>query len=210
MSRVLYIQASPRADRSYSIAVADAFLEAYGQSHEDAIITTLNLFEIGLPPLDGEALNAKYAILHGQKLSSQQTMAWDAIERVIRVFTAADKYVMAVPMWNFGIPYRLKQYIDVIVQPTYTFSYTPKEGYKPLVTGKPMFIAYARGGDYTEGSGQEAFDLQTPYLETILQFIGFTDIRSAIVEPTLMGGSQLAQARRQAAIDQAHAISKTF
>ena len=54
-------------------------------------------------------------------------------------------------MWNFSIPYRLKHYLDIIIQPTYTFSYTPETSYQGLVTGKPIFIAYARGGAISDG-----------------------------------------------------------
>jgi FMN-dependent NADH-azoreductase len=106
--------------------------------------------------------------------------------------------------------YRLKQYIDIIAQPGYTFSYTPEEGYMGLVTGKPIFIAYARGGEYPPGTGYEAFDPQKKYLELILGFMGFTGIQSIAVEPTLMGGPEVAKAKREAAIEQAKQMAKDF
>ena len=156
------------------------------------------------------AVQAKYTILHGQKHSQEELDAWKAVEAVIDEFKSADKYVMAVPMWNFGIPYRLKQYIDILVQPGYTFSYTPEEGYKGLVTGKPIFIAYARGGEYPLGTDYEAFDLQKKYLELILGFMGFTDIRAVAVDPTLMGGPDVGKAKREAAIEQAKQMGRDF
>lgn len=61
-------------------------------------------------------------------------------------------------------------------QPTYTFSYSPKEGYRGLVTDKRAVLVYARGGEYPPGTDGEAFDLQKRYMETILGFIGFSDI----------------------------------
>ena len=88
-------------------------------------------------------------------------------------------------MWNFGIPYKLKHYIDVIVQPGYTFSFSPEEGYKGLMGGKPVAAVYARGGAYGSGTRAEAFDLQKAYLEHILGFIGFSDFQTILVEPTL-------------------------
>src|SRR4030042_4828540 len=187
MSKVFYIQASPRIERSYSIAVADAFVSAYKQANPKHEVMTINLFKKDLPSFDGLTVQAKYTILHGQKHSPEELAAWKKVEDVIAEFKSADKYVMAVPMWNFGIPYRLKQYLDIIVQPTYPFSFSPKEGYKGLVLGKPIFISYSRGGAYEKGSAAEAFDLQTKYLQLILGFIGFTDIRALVVEPTLAG-----------------------
>jgi FMN-dependent NADH-azoreductase len=210
MSTLLYIKASPRAGRSHSIAAADAFLEAYrGQNPTDNIVT-LDVFKKDLPPFDGLAVQAKYTILHGQKHTQEEVNAWKAVEAIIEEFTSADKYVIAVPMWNFGIPYRLKHYIDILVQPGYTFSYSPGEGYKGLVIGKPMLVAYARGGEYPPGTDSEAFDLQKRYLELILGFMGFTDIRSIVVEPTLMGGPEVAKTRREAAIKKAKEMARDF
>lgn len=56
----------------------------------------------------------------------------------------------------------------------------------------------------------EAFDLQKEYLELILAFIGFSDIRSAVVEPALAGGPDIAQQRRAEAIEKARQIAKEF
>jgi len=210
MSKLLYIQASPRVGRSHSIAVADAFVESYKESHPDDEIIRLNVFEADLPKFDGLAVQAKYSILHGQKHTHEELGAWKAVEAVIGQFKSVDKYVIALPMWNFGIPYRLKQYIDILVQPGYTFSFTPEEGYKGLVTGKPIFIAYARGGEYPAGTDAEAFDYQKRYLELILGFIGFTDFRRVVVEPTLQGGPEVAKAKRNAAIEEAREMGKTF
>jgi len=209
MSKLLYIQASPRGNRSYSIAVADAFVEAYRTAHPDDLVTTVNLFTTELPPFDGFALNAKYAILQGQDHTGEEAAAWKAVESVIEMFTSADKFVFAVPMWNFGIPYRLKHFIDVIVQPGYTFSFSPEEGYKGLVTGKPAFVAYSRGGAYPPGSDTEAFDLQTKYFELFLGFIGFTDVRRAVVEGTL-SGPEAAEMARAAAVEEAKKSAQSF
>jgi len=112
--------------------------------------------------------------------------AWAPVEQLINHFTGFDKYLFSIPMWNFGIPYILKHYIDLLVQPGHTFSYTPEEGYRGLVTGKPATIIYARGGSYELSTPMEVLDHQRAYMETILGFIGFTDIRSIIIEPTLM------------------------
>ena len=210
MSKLLYIQASPRGKRSHSIAVADAFIEAYEQKHPDDEIATLNVFDASIPNFDGLAVQAKYTILHGQPHSEEELQVWKNVEEVIEQFTSADKYVLAVPMWNFGIPYRLKQYIDLLVQPGYTFSYSEDTGYKGLVAGKPMLAVYARGGEYPPGGGTEAFDLQTRYIELIFGFIGFKDIRSVVVEPTLQGGPVVTEAKRQGAIVKVKEIAAVF
>ena len=210
MSKLLYIQASPRIQRSHSIAVADAFVASYEKEHKGDEIVTLNLFEASIPSFDGPAVQAKYTILHGESHSEQELQVWKNVEQVIEEFTSADKFVLAVPMWNFGIPYRLKQYVDILVQPGYTFSYSQEKGYEGLVVGKPLLVVYARGGEYPAGSEAEAFDLQTKYVELAFGFIGFKDIRSVVVEPTLQGGPELAKTQVAEAIDRVKEMAIDF
>ncbi len=203
MSRLLYIQTSPRGERSYSNRVGDAFTEAYQKSHSEDEVIVVNLFEKDLPPFDGPAVQAKYTILHGKKHTEEELAVWRRVEAVIEEFQAADKYLIAAPMWNFSIPYPLKLYVDNLVQPGYTFSYSPEEGYKGLVTGKPLCLVLARGGSYAGSADAEALDLQKRYLEIIFGFIGFTEIRSILVEPTLMQGPDAAKEQLEIAIHQA-------
>ncbi|HAM33831.1 MAG TPA: FMN-dependent NADH-azoreductase [Deltaproteobacteria bacterium] len=209
MARLLYVEASPRKERSASIEVAKAFVEEYRKTHPGDEVDALDLWATPLPEFDGEVINAKYAILHGQEHTPEQKDAWKAVEGVIARFKGADKYLFSLPMWNFGIPYKLKHFIDVLVQPTYTFSFSPKEGYKGLVTGKKVAVVYARGGAYPAGSGGEAFDLQKKYMELLLGFIGFTDITPIVVEPTLAKPESVARTKGEAA-ERARSVAGAF
>lgn len=208
MADIMYIQVSPR-DRSKSTAVAEAFVTAYKQYNPNDNVETVNIFELDLPPFDGPALQAKYNIMHGNESTPNEKAAWAGVEHLIHQFKAADKYVLSIPMWNFGIPYRLKQYFDVIVQPGYTFNFDHETGYEGLVKDKPVFIAYARGGDYTTPE-MASLDFQQTYMNTILGFIGLTDITDVIVQPTLQGGPEVAAEKLRLAIEQAQKIAAEF
>ena len=185
MTTLLYIEVSPRKERSYSIKVADAFLEAYQAANPDHRIDRLDLWNESLPPFDGDMINAKYTVLHGQDPTAGERAAWGEIETIFKRFSDADKYVFSVPMWNFGIPYVLKHYIDVITQPGLAFSFSPDAGYAGLVSG-PVAALYSSGGAYHDGSGAEAMDHQKPYFEAWLGFIGLTDVTRVIIAPTLV------------------------
>ncbi len=210
MSKVLYIKASPISERSYSVAVADAFVEVYKKAHPKDNVKVLDVFAEKLPSFDGAAVSGKYKIMHGKPHSAEEKAAWEKVVAVINEFKSADKFVFAVPMWNFSIPYRLKQYIDIIVQPGLTFSMDEKGNYIGLVKDKPVFIAYSRGGRYPPGSQQEAFDLQKRYWGLILAFMGLSNIREVIVEPTLTEGSEVAQKQKTEAVEKAKKIALTF
>jgi FMN-dependent NADH-azoreductase len=209
MARLLYVEASPRKDRSASIEAARIFLTEYQKTHPKDVVETLDLWITPLPAFDGEVINSKYAILQGLKHTEAQRHAWSAVEKIISHFTSADKYVFSLPMWNFGVPYKLKHYIDVITQPGYTFSFTPGQGYEGLVTGKPVAVIYARGGSYPAGTGAASFDLQKAYMELFLGFIGFKAIQSVIVEPTLSSPEETGKAKATAG-ELAKKVAATF
>ncbi len=205
MSSLLHIKASPR-ERSYSTKVANAFKSAYLEAKPDSKIDVFDIFAEELPSFDGYALDAKYAILNSGKPDPEQLASWAVIEKVIERFKSADAYLFSVPMWNFGIPYRLKQLFDIIVQPGYTFTVSPEEGYAGLLAGKKTVAIYSRGGEYLEGTPGEAVDFQKKYLDTILGFIGLTDVVSIIAEPTLAAGPEAAQEALKRAIATAQAV----
>ncbi|MEM6363415.1 MAG: NAD(P)H-dependent oxidoreductase [Planctomycetota bacterium] len=191
MSRLLYVESSPRKDRSKSIEVANSFLDAYRSFHPDDEIATRDLWSAALPEFDGYTIDAKYQVLHGESFDDQQSRAWQAVVDVCDAFKDADKYVFSVPMWNFGVPYKLKHYFDVIAQPGQTFSFDPASGYSGLVTGKPAVVISARGGSY-EGDAS-AMDHQKTYVEQMLGFFGFVDIHHILVNPTLASPDDVAE-----------------
>lgn len=187
MPKLLYLEASPRKERSHSIDVANEFMESYRESHPTDEIDVANIWDLDLPDVNGELLNARYAIAHGQEVTAEQENAWKQVVEIFERFNSSTKYLFSLPMWNFGIPYRLKHFIDVVTQPELAFSFSPESGYQGLITGRPAAVVYARGGEYGIESGVEDMDFQKPYFEVWLKFIGFTDIRPVVVEPTMKG-----------------------
>jgi FMN-dependent NADH-azoreductase len=210
MARLLYIESSPRKNRSASINIARTFIDEYKAQNPGDSVDTLDLWKTELPSFDGDTINAKYSILHGEDHSESQKNAWSAVERIISDFKSADKYLISLPMWNFGIPYVLKHYIDILVQPSYTFSFSADSGYSGLITGKPAAIVYARGGAYKTGTDTANLDFQKSYMELVLGFIGITDINSIIAEPMLMTSPEDKDLIIQQAKDTAKKIAFTF
>ncbi|MGK9232944.1 NAD(P)H-dependent oxidoreductase [Inquilinus limosus] len=210
MARLLYVEASPRKQRSASIEVARAFLAAYREAHPADEIETLDLWAVDLPEFDGAAMEAKYAGLSGTSLTEGQEAAWRRIRALAQPFHAADKLLFAVPLWNFGIPYKLKHLIDAISQKDVLFSFTD-QGFSGLLQGRKAAVIYARGLDYGASAFTPAagFDFQKPYMEMWLRFIGITDVTAVTVEKTLFGPEVDTQARAEAK-SRAESVAKTF
>jgi len=183
MARVLYVKASPRGERSYSIRTADAFVAAYKKANPDDVVEELDLFDVDLAEFGAAAAEGKYAVIYGAEGSEAARAAWKKVVEVIDHFKGFDKYVLAVPMWNFGLPYKLKLYLDTIIQPTHTFAVKEDGSYEGLVTGKKALSVYASGGEFAGEAA--ALDHQKPHLELLLGFMGITDRQQIVVDGTL-------------------------
>jgi FMN-dependent NADH-azoreductase len=210
MAKLLYIECSPRKQISASIEVCRAFLDAYRAANPADTIETLDIWDLAMPEFDGDALAAKYAGLRGTPLTPAQESAWRRIEELAAPFHAADKLLFGVPLWNFGIPYKLKHLIDVISQKDVLFTFDGI-GFAGKLTGKKAAVVYARGLDYASlGSFTPAreYDLQRPYVEMWLKFVGVTDVHGVLVEKTLFGPD--GQSDRIEAVEAARALARVF
>jgi FMN-dependent NADH-azoreductase len=181
MKKLLHIIATPRGDESRTLKISHAFLEAFKEKNPGCIIDELDLTKEILPPLTVKRVDGKYALLSGKELSGELKDAWQDIIKHIERFLSSDLYLISTPMWNFGIPYTLKHYIDVILQPKYLFRYTAK-GAEGLAKGKRMVVASTRGGDYSS-EAMKKFDLQEPYLRTVFGLAGITDMTFINAQP---------------------------
>jgi len=201
MARLLYVEASPRRERSVSIEVSQVFLEAYRAANPNDEIEKLDIWACELPSFNGDVLAPKYAGLNGVALTVKQKAAWADIRRLAGSFLAADKLLFSVPLWNFGIPYRLKQLIDLISHKDILFVFDGTN-FRGLLKARKAAIVYARGLDYgsTDSSTPAStYDFQKPYMEIWLRMIGITDVVDVIVERTLFGAVTDKEARNRAA-----------
>ena len=183
--KINYIECSPRGERSHSTKIAQAYLEQAKKNIPDLKLNHINPWSLNLPEFDGDMLNAKYSVIRGTDPSADEVSAWSNVKNIFDEFNNADHYLFSVPMWNFNIPYKLKHYIDIITQPGMSWSYTPEDGYKGLMTDKTATIIYSTGDGYGDGTGFESFDMQKPYVNLWLTFLGFKKIERVVVDRTL-------------------------
>lgn len=197
MKKLLHIIATPREEESRTLRVSDVFIKALKEKYHDFVVEELNLCDEQLPSLTVKRIDGKYALLSGKELSPELKEAWREIVAQIEKFLSADFYLISAPMWNFSIPYFLKHYIDVIIQPKYLFRYT-ENGVEGLVKNKKMVIITSRGGDYS-GAKERQYDLEEPYLSTVFGFVGITDITFINAQPMDAQGPDVQKSKIQEA-----------
>lgn len=182
MSTVLYIKANPKPNEaSYTFQMSEAFIQSYQEKNPSDQIITLDLYKEGFRPLDGEMI--------GQMFSGQDTV----MKKYAQQFAAADKYVIAAPMWNLSFPAILKVYFDYVVYVGITFKYTEQGPIGLLAPGKKAVHIVARGGKYSEGPTAQ-FEMGDRYIRTILGFMGVQNISTITTELTgVLQGEALEQ-----------------
>jgi FMN-dependent NADH-azoreductase len=203
--RLLHIEASPRKQRSASRQVALAFIEAWQRHHPESTIDTLDVWNAVLPEFDGAALDAKYAGLTGRSRTAEEEQVWNDIKELAARFHQADVLVFSVPMWNFGIPYRLKHLIDAISQKDVLFSFDER-GLIGMLTGRKAVTVAARGVSLGGEFPEIDYDYQAAYMAMWYRMVGITDIHSITVDKTLMG-EQVDTVSRDQACQEAVALA---
>ena len=209
MNKLLHISASPRGERSESLAIAATFLDTFRETHPEVAVETFDLWDGTLPEFGPDAAAAKMAVFAGQAPQGAAAVAWQAATDTFRRFDAADGYLFSVPMWNAGVPYILKQFIDVVSQPGWVFGVDPVTGYSHLLEGRGTRVAVIYtsavwGPDLGPEFGR---DSQSVYFTDWLRWTGLTDTSEIRFHPTLTGDRD---AGRQAADAAARDLAKTF
>lgn len=194
MKKILYIKADIKAaNESKSIQVTDTLMQELHAKYPDGKIETLDLYKENIQFLQGQAIQTLFA-------PKDDASRNDPILKYAYQFVDADIVVVAVPMWNLGIPAILKAYIDLVSVVGITFKYT-EQGAVGLLENKKAAIVLAAGGVYSHGP-MKAYDYAQTYLRAIFSFFGIQEIHSVFVEGVDIQGNNvdaiLSQAKTEA------------
>jgi FMN-dependent NADH-azoreductase len=176
---VLQINSSACRD-GVSTRLADRIVARLRAADPDAALAIRDLGATPHPVLDEAALGALFTPPAQRTPEQASRVALD--DALIAELAASDVVVLGVPMYNFGVPAQLKNWIDAISRAGVTFRYTAS-GPEGLLTGKKVYVALARGGKYRNTPA----DTQVPYLATVLGFLGMSDVHYVYAEGLAMG-----------------------
>ena len=190
---ILQINASIRGADANSTQLASALVKQV-IAQEPAEQVQLQVRDLGQephPPIDSSALQALFT--EGDQRTPEQQARVALDDALIQEIQQADTLVLAVPMYNFGIPAQLKSWFDAIARAGVTFRYT-EQGAEGLLKGKKAYVTLARGGIYRDTPN----DTQVPFLKTMLGFLGISDIEWIYAEGLAMGAESANKAMQQA------------
>ena len=142
---ILQINSSARRDASHSTRLAARLVQRLRDADPEATLGVRDLNKVPHPILDEDALAALFTPADQRTLQQAARVALD--DALIAEIQAADVVVLGVPMYNFGVPAQLKNWIDAISRAGVTFRYTEK-GPEGLLKNKKVYVALTRGGKY--------------------------------------------------------------
>jgi len=189
MTVLLRLDASIRGEASVSRHLTDRLVAQV--SADDTKIVTRDLSQ-GVPAIDAQWLGAVFTPA-ADRTPEQAEIAARA-DVLLQELRDADVLVIGLPIYNFGVPSNLKNWIDQLARKGETFTYT-EQGPKGLMTGKKAYVALSSDG--TEMGGP--VDFASAYLRHILNFIGITDVTFVAADKMLFGADE-AMARADDAI----------
>ncbi len=195
MPNLLHISASPSGPASLSGTAARELVEAYRTMNPTGSVRTIDVWNIELPDFDAAMIAAKFAVLRSQDATDAQRARWAKAVRLSEAFNHADCYVFSLPMWNYGIPYRLKHYIDIVTLPGQNWSWSKADGYRPLLGDKRAVLVYSSAGDFSPEAANAYEDYQKPFMRQWLRFIGVEVVDEIAIAPTLTHPEHLAQVK---------------
>ncbi|MCP3667988.1 MAG: FMN-dependent NADH-azoreductase [Gammaproteobacteria bacterium] len=166
---ILQIDASARGIDSESRKLSQSFITGWQSVHPEDVIITRDITENPLPHIDSSTLNS--LMIATDERTPEQQIAAMRVDELIDEFMAADVLVLAVPMYNFGIPSTLKAWVDHVSIAGRTFEYTAN-GPKGLVKEIKVYLISTRGGIY----GESPMDHQVNYLKTLFDFLGIDNV----------------------------------
>ncbi len=197
MAKVLVIKSSILGSYSSSGLLIDELLAASAKQDPSQIVVVRDLGAQPLPQLDGEILGG----FGGAAEQTERQQAAVALSNeLIAEIQSADRIVVGVPMYNFGIPTQLKSWLDYICRAGVTFRYT-EQGPEGMLANKPVLLVTTTGGMHRN----TATDLALAHVQTVLGFIGLADQHVAYAQGLGMGDEA-----RQKGLDSARDEARAF
>lgn len=192
MTNILRIESSIKGPAAVSRKLTDRIMTRLLAAHPGASVVTRDLSG-GVPQIDGNWLGAVFTPAEARN-DSQQAIAATADAYLAEV-KAADVLVIALPVYNFGVPAQLKSWIDQLARKGETFNYT-ETGPIGLLTGKRAIVAFTSDGTKI-GSD---IDFASGYVRHMLGFFGITDVQFAAAD-AMAFGAEAAVAKGEAEVD---------
>lgn len=193
MNNILFIKSSINGEQGKSTALAQELISNLAATSEVKVVER-DLAKQALVHLTQEEMAAW--MTPANERNNEQVELANISDSLVEELKTSDTLVIAMPMYNFGVPSTFKAWVDRVARAGITFRYS-ENGPVGLLKNKKVLIVAARGGIY---AGSKS-DSQTQYLTSFFNFLGLEDITFIYAEGLNMPGSDERFAAAQAEIN---------
>ncbi|MDA2890608.1 NAD(P)H-dependent oxidoreductase [Mycolicibacterium sp. BiH015] len=175
------LDASIRVEDSRSRELADIVEREWLTANPDAGVIRR---DVGTQPIPSTAWGT--AAFAGYTPEADRTADQrEAVRRATELadeLLAADAFLFAVPLYNYGVSQHFKSWVDIIITDP---RFNPAE--PPAIAGKPAILVTVHGGYYAEGTPRHGWDHATPWMQRILAEVWGLDLNTVVSELSLVG-----------------------
>jgi FMN-dependent NADH-azoreductase len=178
MEKLLVINAHANVDApdSVSLEVGKYFIENYRKMNPNELIEQIDLYGEEIPEINSTVMNAWEKFESGGELTDEEKRVTSKMNEILHQFKSAKKYVIIMPLHNFNIPSRLKDYMDNIMIARETFKYTKNgNGVGLLTDGRSLLVIQGSGAIYTNNDWYTDNEFSHKYLKSMFNFLGIED-----------------------------------
>ena len=189
MKTLLILNASGRITRSITRQLTNRFATSWRTANPNGRVVQRDLGLNPPPPVNEGWIAAAFTAPNHRADAANESLR--VSETLIEEIDAADTVLLGTPIYNFGMPAQLKAFFDQIVRVGRTFEFTPEaaEPYRPILSPKPVIVVVSAGTSAMHPGGALAhLNFLEPHLQTVLRFIGFTDVTFIRVGDEEQGG----------------------
>ncbi|MBP3967338.1 FMN-dependent NADH-azoreductase [Paenibacillus lignilyticus] len=177
MANMLIINAHPKVDskESFSLRVLEHFLKEYKKFNPEDTIEQINLYEDYIPLIDRTLLEAREKMATGIALNDSEQSIIARTNEILKKFKEVKKYVIVMPLHNFNIPSKLKDYMDHVIAPRETYKFTENGAVGLLDDGRSLLVIQGSGSIYTNNNWYTEVEFSHKYLKAMFDFLGVKD-----------------------------------
>lgn len=181
--RTLIINAHPNFESttSYTSKLYQHLVDQLKQDKEHEL-TTLNLYDEDIPTITDDFLSMYTKTRTDASFTVAEESLYNRMQELLNQFKEHKRIVILMPVHNFNIPAKLKDYMDNILIPRETFQYTENGSVGLMKDGRKVLFLQSSGSIYTNNDRYTPLEYGYFYLQSmfvdIMGFDSFEIIRA--------------------------------
>lgn len=205
MTKTLIVNAHPdfRNAAHYSVQLEQAFLQLFQTRFPNDTVDAINLYDTVIPQATvPELLGIWEKQAQHVNLSIEEQRLFAINQQLLQQFKAHHRIVIAMPLHNFNVPARLKDYIDNILVARETFRYTENGSVGLMTDNYRVMLLQASGSIYTRNDRYTPMEFSRLYLDKMFtEIMGFDRFEIVRAQGLQTNGVAVSQALKQAKMD---------